>query len=148
MPARQKYKILKKIRESKRDARKEARKHPKKSIKKKLIQIPNICPFKEEILKDVEAAKQRAAEEKIRQKTEQRNLQKKENLESMVMDAVKRDAEFDEAMNDQNLIKKVYILYIYYKGVYLTAAVFRLMIHYSCVFNLTKIRYLILIKIN
>lgn len=95
LPARQKYKILKKIREHHRKVRKEARKQPKgKSKKSKLIQIPNICPFKEEILKEVEEVKQRQEEEKKKRREMLKNAgpNKFRTLESMVEDAELRES--------------------------------------------------------
>lgn len=87
-----KYKILKKVREHKRKVRKEARKNPKgKSLKSKLIQVPNICPFKEEILQEVAQHKQRMEDER-KQKREQRKAQ---SLEEMVASANMRDAIHD-----------------------------------------------------
>ena len=66
MPARRRYKIEKKVREHNRKLKKEAKKHPKK--KRKLIEVPNQCPFKEDILKEVEAMKQQHEEEKQKQR--------------------------------------------------------------------------------
>lgn len=65
MPARKRYKIEKKVREHNRKMRKEA-KHSKK--KSKMIQVPNQCPFKEDILKEIEAMKKHQEEEKRKQK--------------------------------------------------------------------------------
>uniref|UniRef100_A0A0K8TQP6 Guanine nucleotide-binding protein-like 3 homolog n=1 Tax=Tabanus bromius TaxID=304241 RepID=A0A0K8TQP6_TABBR len=109
LPARQKYKILKKIREHNRKVKKEGKKNPKKSQKQKLIQIPNICPFKEEILKEVKEAKERQEEERKRQKEIMKQQRAKittsENLESMVTDAESR-AEVHEALHGSEILEK------------------------------------------
>lgn len=59
--------------------RKEAKKNPTKK-KKNVIQVPNICPFKEDILKEVEAMKKQKEDEK-RQLREAARLEKKKQLE-------------------------------------------------------------------
>lgn len=59
--------------------RKEVKKNPIKK-KKNVIQIPNICPFKENILKEVEAMKKQKEEEKTQQR-EAARVEKKKLLE-------------------------------------------------------------------
>ncbi|XP_054085550.1 guanine nucleotide-binding protein-like 3 homolog isoform X2 [Zeugodacus cucurbitae] len=92
---RLKHKIEKKVREHNRKMRRETKKNPKKGGKKqKLIQIPNICPFKEEILKDVEESKKRNEEERNRRREafkQQKKENKFKNLQDLVVDATNRE---------------------------------------------------------
>ena len=94
VPAARRYKVIKKIAESKRKKEKESKKVPKKSAKQKLIQIPNICPFKEDILKDVEADKARREEEKKQNleklKQERLEVKKKITVEQIAASAAER----------------------------------------------------------
>lgn len=59
-----------------------------------MIQIPNICPFKEDILKDVEAEKARREEEKIQNleklKAERLETKKKVTIASIAASASER----------------------------------------------------------
>ncbi|XP_030564011.1 guanine nucleotide-binding protein-like 3 homolog [Drosophila novamexicana] len=86
-----KHKIDKKVREHNRKERREAKKNPKKGSKKqKLIQIPNICPFKDDILKEVEEAKKRQEHERQTRREiykAERDQNKFKSLESMVENA-------------------------------------------------------------
>lgn len=77
-PARLRYKIEKKIRDHNRKVRKEAKKNPINK-KKNVIQVPNVCPFKENILKEVEAMKKQKEEEK----KQQREIAKKEKQKKL-----------------------------------------------------------------
>lgn len=96
VPAARRYKIIKRIAASKQKKAKEAKKNFHKNLnkKQKLIQIPNICPFKEEILKDVEADKARREEEKNQRlekiKLERQEAKKNQSFETMVVDAEQR----------------------------------------------------------
>ncbi|EAT36682.1 AAEL011255-PA [Aedes aegypti] len=94
------YKKIKKIAASKRKKEKEAKKLPKlRSKKQKLIQVPNVCPFKREILEEVAEHKQFQEREKERKKELQKQhrqlAMEGQTMESMAADAQKRGQEFD-----------------------------------------------------
>ncbi|XP_058063010.1 guanine nucleotide-binding protein-like 3 homolog [Anopheles bellator] len=93
------YKVIKKIADSKRKRAKEAKKLPKlKSKKQKLIQVPNICPFKKEVLEDVQQYKQKQEELRLQQKELQKQQRhealRSQTLQSMVAEAEKRTDQF------------------------------------------------------
>ncbi|XP_076278851.1 nucleostemin 1 [Lasioglossum baleicum] len=98
MPARKRYKIEKKVREHNRKLRKEAKKHPK--MKKKMMEVPNQCPFKEDILKEVEAMKKQHEEEKQKQREAAREKKRQElakgGLKGLVSAAESKQAEHQE----------------------------------------------------
>uniref|UniRef100_A0A1A9W576 Guanine nucleotide-binding protein-like 3 homolog n=1 Tax=Glossina brevipalpis TaxID=37001 RepID=A0A1A9W576_9MUSC len=94
---RLKHKIQKKVREHNRKIRRDAKKNPikKGSKKQKLIQIPNICPFKEDILKEVEEVKRRKEEERLKRREDfkrEKEQHKLKSLEALVNDADQRGA--------------------------------------------------------
>nr|XP_034191077.1 guanine nucleotide-binding protein-like 3 homolog [Osmia lignaria] len=102
MPARKRYKIEKKVREHNRKLKKEAKKHPK--TKRKVIEVPNQCPFKENILKEVEAMKKQHDEERQKQREAAHEKKKQElakgGLEGLVSAAQHKQAEHKEMETD------------------------------------------------
>ncbi|KAK7863423.1 hypothetical protein R5R35_006502 [Gryllus longicercus] len=111
MPLRKKDKILKKIRQHNRKVRKEAKKNPKKSGKKdKVLHIPNICPLKEDMLKEM-LQQQKQKEEEKRAKKEALKLkrakkkQETNTFDSLVQDANKKQ-ENHEQMQDETMFEE------------------------------------------
>ncbi|XP_012265621.2 guanine nucleotide-binding protein-like 3 homolog [Athalia rosae] len=106
--ARQRYKIEKKVREHNRKVRKEAKKNPKSKRKTNTIQVPNSCPFKEDVMKEVEALKKQREEEKqkLREAAREKKLaDKKGNLEGLVTKAqnkqIQHDAQVTQTPNSE-----------------------------------------------
>ncbi|KAF5291181.1 hypothetical protein FQA39_LY14423 [Lamprigera yunnana] len=99
-PARLKYKIEKKVREHNRKARKENKK--KKEKKQKLIQVPNICPFKDDILKEVERLKKEKDEEKqkLREAAKLERKQKKAAKTGGTLESLVQSAEIREKIHE------------------------------------------------
>lgn len=89
-PARLRYKIEKKVKEHNRKLKKEAKKNPK-SKKPKAVVVPNVCPFKEDILKEVEAVKKHKEEERQKRR-EIAKLEKQKKLEEKKNSNVTMDA--------------------------------------------------------
>ncbi|XP_050424114.1 guanine nucleotide-binding protein-like 3 homolog [Adelges cooleyi] len=59
---RTKYKVAKKVREHNRKKRREEKKNPKKKTKNSMIIAPNMCPFKEEIIEQLNETKRKERE--------------------------------------------------------------------------------------
>ncbi|ERL88823.1 guanine nucleotide-binding protein-like 3 homolog [Dendroctonus ponderosae] len=78
--ARLRYKIEKKVRDHNRKAKRQAKKDPKK-VKQKIIEVPNICPFKGDILKEVALLRKQKEEEKLKLK-EQARLERQQAKET------------------------------------------------------------------
>ncbi|KAL4710532.1 hypothetical protein ACJJTC_008934 [Scirpophaga incertulas] len=109
-PARLRYKIEKKVREHNRKQKKEAKKNPK-SKKPKALVVPNVCPFKEDILKEVEAVKKHKEEERLKRKEmakldKQKKLEEKKNtnisMDTLVANAEARGKVHDVFINNKN----------------------------------------------
>ncbi|KAL6257538.1 hypothetical protein P5V15_011112 [Pogonomyrmex californicus] len=122
--ARKRYKIEKKVREHNRKMKKEAKKHPKK--KSKVMEVPNQCPFKEDILKEVEAMRKQQEEEKRKQKEAARERKReqlaKDGLQGLVNQAEKKQLahksmEIDSVQDQMKsaVAKQEHSLKTYYK---------------------------------
>ncbi|KAF0769269.1 guanine nucleotide-binding protein-like 3 [Aphis craccivora] len=62
LKCRTKYKVAKKVRDHNRKLKREAKKNPKKKSKNSMIIAPNMCPFKEEIIEQLNEAKRKERE--------------------------------------------------------------------------------------
>ncbi|KAK6993652.1 guanine nucleotide-binding protein-like NSN1 isoform X1 [Biomphalaria glabrata] len=93
-------KVERKVREHNKKKRREERKNPRKASKKD-PGIPNILPFKEEVLKEAQAYKQKREEEKMKQKAARKKAREKlqnqkRNLTDIIKDAEKRQKDYDK----------------------------------------------------
>ncbi|RIA98011.1 guanine nucleotide-binding protein-like 3 [Glomus cerebriforme] len=98
MTCARRYKIQKKINEHKRKERKEARKNPKPNKLKKDPGIPNLYPFKDQLLNKIEQQKRKLEDEKQRQKDARNSLFNKNrnlNFTSLAKEVSKRNETFD-----------------------------------------------------
>lgn len=120
--ARQRYKVEKKVREHNRKLRKEAKANPKKTSKP--VSIPNICPFKEDILKEIAELKRQNDEEKQKRRDEAREEKKSKlsgGLNGLVSSAENKQAKYELTSfeNKDKLIscerKEEHSLKAYYK---------------------------------
>ncbi|KAH9512837.1 Guanine nucleotide-binding protein-like nsn1 [Bulinus truncatus] len=92
-------KVERKVREHNRKKKKEERKNPKK-VSRKDPGIPNILPFKDEVLKEVQAYKEKREEEKLKQKAARKKAREKlqnqnRNLSDIIKDGERRQKDYD-----------------------------------------------------
>ncbi|KAM9977906.1 hypothetical protein ACTFIR_011783 [Dictyostelium discoideum] len=94
-----KHKVLKKVAEHHRKVKRFAKQHPELNKSRKDPGIPNLWPFKEDMLNKIEQQKQKASEEK-KNKKEKRRLEQmaeaRRDIASMAADAKRRESEFQE----------------------------------------------------
>jgi nuclear GTP-binding protein len=99
-PAAKRYKIEKKVREHKRKIKKEAKlkTKTKRARLRKDPGIPNLFPFKEQVLKEIEAKKEKERENRERHQKEQRQkeITKRRSLQSFQNDINKRTKQFEK----------------------------------------------------
>lgn len=100
IPAARRYKIEKRIRQHRAKKRREERKTHKSNKLNKLIEVPNTCPFKEEVLKEVAEFKEK--EKAARKKSFDFHMGKKKEAEEVE----EKDAEMtSDADNLNDLLK-------------------------------------------
>jgi nuclear GTP-binding protein len=92
MSCAKRYKIEKKIREAERKRRREARRNGVVKKSKKDPGIPNLWPYKEKLLNQIEESKRMAEEEK-RRKRQMEIQKKKKKKEANSLQALARSAE-------------------------------------------------------
>ena len=120
LPLRRKYTILKKIKEHKRKVARDLRRNPEKKRKQRTDRgIPNSCPFKEDILIEMEnlkKIKEKEQEAKRAEIIEKRKLLRESkvmgnrqigNLENLAKDAEKRDAMFEEKSHESDDAREI-----------------------------------------
>jgi len=96
MSCRKKYKIQRKVREHNRKVRKEDKLNANKK-KSKDPGIPNLYPFKEELLKQIQEKKEKDAEEKAKRKEQKvKKENRKRKLQDLQKDAEKRAKLFEK----------------------------------------------------
>ncbi|KAJ2159004.1 nuclear GTP-binding protein nug1 [Coemansia sp. RSA 552] len=107
---KQQKKIGKKATEKRRKDRREARKHPQSRKLKKDPGIPNILPFKDKVLQQIEEHREQAKVDKQRQKEARAKLHDKnrnlagtpKTIAELASDAQRRDAAFEDAQQDSD----------------------------------------------
>ncbi len=71
---------------------------PSKAVKKD-PGIPNLFPFKEQLLKQMEEKKRRSEEERARQKLQRKEQSKRKSLQSLHNDSQRRSREFERKVS-------------------------------------------------
>eukprot|EP00056_Hartaetosiga_gracilis_P000860 m.40923 g.40923 ORF g.40923 m.40923 type:complete len:486 (+) comp10389_c1_seq1:150-1607(+) len=93
-----KYKVLKKVKEHNRKKRKQERLNGKSKLKKD-PGVPSMHPFRKEIVQEIQEAKERNEQERQEQKQRQKDMKQKKlmDLESLQRDAEARGRRYDTA---------------------------------------------------
>lgn len=108
MSCRKKYKIQKKVREHNRKVRKEDKLNMNKRKKSKDPGIPNLYPFKEQLLKQIQEKKEKDADEKTKRKEQkQKSAARKRKLQDLQRNAEKRAKHFDKRQENESERKKL-----------------------------------------
>jgi len=108
MSCRKKYKIQKKVREHNRKVRKEDKLNMNKRKKSKDPGIPNLYPFKEQLLRQIQEKKEKEADEKVKRKEQkQKSAARKRKLVDLQRDAEKRAKHFDKRQENESEEKKL-----------------------------------------
>ncbi|KAK3797445.1 hypothetical protein RRG08_011696 [Elysia crispata] len=97
-------KVEKKVREHNRKLKKEAKKNPKQGSKRKDPGVPNILPFKDEVIKEAQAYNAKKEEERekkkaARKKARERLQNKNRNMGDILKEAEKQQATYDRKNN-------------------------------------------------
>jgi len=102
-------KVEKKIRAHNKKQRRDAKKNPKK-VSRKDPGIPNILPFREEVIKEAEAYKQRKEEEREKKKAKQKKarerMQNQNRNLSIINDGHKRQEAYDKQINTKSVTQE------------------------------------------
>jgi len=102
MSCRKKYKIQKKVREHNRKVRKEEKLNMNKRKKSKDPGIPNLYPFKEQLLRQIQEKKEKEEDEKVKRKEQkQKSALRKRKLQDLQRDAEKRAKQFDKRQKNE-----------------------------------------------
>jgi len=107
MTCRKRYKIEKKVREHNRKVRKEDKLNANKKKKSKDPGIPNLYPFKEQLLKQIQEKKEKEADEKAKRKEQkQKQATRKRKLQDLQKDAEKRAKLFEKRQENEVIQNK------------------------------------------
>jgi len=102
LSCRKKYKIQKKVREHNRKVRKEEKLNANKK-KSKDPGIPNLYPFKEHLLKQIQEKKEKEDDEKAKRKEQkQKQASRKRKLQDLQRDAEKRAKQFEKKQENES----------------------------------------------
>ncbi|KAF4529711.1 hypothetical protein B566_EDAN017936, partial [Ephemera danica] len=103
LTCRKRYKIEKKVKEHNRKLRKENKKKQNK-VNRKPIVVPNVCPFKDKILAEVEALKVQQEEEREKRRAEirEQRMQQKEGEMAGGLKGLVENAETRRLLHEQS----------------------------------------------